>query len=132
MSLIESCKRGDLEGVKAALESGADVNSMDEDGYTGLMMAISFNHNAVVALLLKTPNIDVNQKNDRGNSALHVAMESENNEALKLLLNVPNIDVNNNGYNALHLAVLDFWGIGNIEGLKLLLTVPNIDMNIVT
>ena len=94
MSLFESCKKGNLEGVKAALKSGADVNAMDEDGYTGLMLAISFNHNSVVALLLKTPNIDVNQKNNWGAFALNNAVYNSNIEALKLLLDFPSIDVN--------------------------------------
>ena len=89
MNLVKMCSEGDLEGVKAALQRGVDVNTMGEGGDTGLIRTVRRNHISVVELLLKAPNIDVNQKNDRGNSALHVAMESENNEALKLLLNVP-------------------------------------------
>ena len=83
-----------MVGVKAALKNGADVNTMDKDGYTGLMLAISFNHNSVVALLLKAPNIDVNQKNDWGAFALNNAVFNSNIEALKLLLDFPNTDVN--------------------------------------
>ena len=60
MSLVELCKKGDLEEVKAALQRGVDVNTKDEDGWTGLILAVKNNHNSVAALLLKTPNIDVN------------------------------------------------------------------------
>ena len=147
MSVVEFCKNGDLEGVKAALKSGANVNTKDEDedkvededghinpvrpyGMTGLMWAVAKRHNSMVELLLKTPNIDVNLRSKRGECALHHAVIEKNNEALKLLLNVPNINVNivdKSGWNALHLAVLE----NNIEGLKLLLNVPNIDVNIV-
>ena len=122
MSLIECCKKGDLEGVKAALKSGADVNAMDGDGYTGLMLAISFNHNSVVALLLKTPNIDVNQKNDWGSFALNNAVYNSNIEALKLLLDFPSIDVN----------IVDNYGnslmgcLHKVDVLKLLLSHPGL------
>ena len=109
MSLIELWKEGDLEGVKSALQRGADVNSKNEYGYTGLMWAVNKNHNSVVSLLLKTPNTDVNQTNDRGWwCALHEAVRCQNNDALKLLLSVPGIDVNtvsNNGRTAVHVAV---------------------------
>ena len=112
MSLVELCKYGHLEGVKAALQRGVDVNTKGdkwiEHGQTGLMWAVENHYNSVVELLLKTPNIDVNLKEDGGWSALHRAVSRRNNEALKLLLNVQNIDVNivtNNGYSAVHLAV---------------------------
>ena len=65
MSLVDLCKDGDLEGVKAALQRGADVNTKDGDGFTGLIRAVRNNHNSVVELLLKTPNIDVNLKDRR-------------------------------------------------------------------
>ena len=121
MSLIASCKKGDLEGVKAALKSGIDVNTMDEDGYTGLMLAISFNHNSVVKFLLKTPSIDVNQKNDWGSFALNNAVYNSNIEALKLLLDFPSIDVNSvdNYGNSLV-------GCHKIDVLKLLLSHPGL------
>ena len=119
MSLVELCQNGDLEGVKAALQNGADVNTKnDKYGWTGLMKAMNFNHNSVVALLFNTPNIDVNLKEEkRGNCALHYAVKSENIESLKLLLNVPSIDVNSvndDSQSALHWAVEG----NNIEKLK--------------
>ena len=48
MSLVQLCKDGDLEGVKAALQRGADVNTKDEDGWPGLIWAVKINHNSVV------------------------------------------------------------------------------------
>ena len=41
MSLIEFCNKGNLEGVKAALQNGTDVNSKDEYGWTG---SVSYTH----------------------------------------------------------------------------------------
>ena len=135
MSLVEFCKYGDLEGVKAALQSGADVNTKGVlNSMTGLMWAVSLpvrkNSIPVVELLLDRPNIDVNLKCVHGRSALFAAVKSKNIEALKLLLKVPNIDVNivdNVGNSAVHVAVFE----KNIEALKLLLNVPNIDVNTV-
>ena len=70
MSLIESIQKYDLEGVKAALQSGADVNTRDEDeyGWPPLIWAVTKNckncrnckhQNTVISLLLSSPNIDV-------------------------------------------------------------------------
>ena len=135
MSLIELCENGDLEGVKAALQSGADVNTQNKNGFTGLMWAVikhsEFNDNKqyslVVALLLNTPNIDVNLKSNWGCCALYIALVRKNYEVLKLLLNVPNIDVNivvsnANGWSAVHAAL----SMDNIEALKLLLNHPTL------
>ena len=96
MSLVELCKEGDLEGVKAALKSGADVNSKDENGMTGLMWTVVTKNNEVWTMLLNDPNFDVNSVANGGLSALHVAVGRETNDiaALKLLLDVPNINVN--------------------------------------
>ena len=129
MSLVELCKMGDLEGVKAALKNGADVNRKDEDGFTGLIWAVrDIDDIDAMKLLLDVPSIDMNIKNNLGESALHLAVVEDNIEGLKLLLDVPSIDVNivdNKGQSALHWAVKR----DNIKGLKLLLKVPNIDMN---
>ena len=122
MSLVELCEDGDLEGVKAALKNGVDVNTKDEDGFTGLIWAVrDIDDIDAMKLLLDVPSIDVNIKNNLGESALHLAVLEDNVEALKLLLNVPCIDVNivdNNGQSALHLAVL--WN--KLEAFKLLLS----------
>ena len=144
MSLVELSRDGDLKAVKAALQSGVDVNTKGELGRTGLIEAVRYNHSSVVELLLKTPNIDVNQKaffKDKGGwSALHSAVArvtrvskvtrvtSNDVEVLKLLLNVPNIDVNiedNDGESALVHAVRG----NNLLVLKLLLNVPSVHMN---
>ena len=40
MSLVEMCRKGDLEGVKAALKRGADVNAKGKYSWTGLIWAV--------------------------------------------------------------------------------------------
>ena len=76
--LVELCKMGELEGVKAALTNGSDVNSKDEYGRTGLIWALQNNNNSVVELLLNTPNIDVNLKSDGGDFPLWSAGNRKN------------------------------------------------------
>ena len=129
MSLIELCTEGDLEGVKAALQSGADVNRKEEIGFTGLMQAVFNNRNSVVEILLETFStiLDDNMERESCWCALHLAVYSKNIRVLKLLLKVPTLDVNrvtNSGYSALHWAVR----VNNIEGLKLLLDHRDIEL----
>ena len=39
MSLVKLCQEGDLEGMKACLQRGVNVNTKDEAGWTGLIWA---------------------------------------------------------------------------------------------
>ena len=111
MSLTEFCKNGDLEGVKAGIESGADVNAKDEYGQTGLMLAVNHNHKSVVELLISIPNIDVNLKSDWGSySALHLAVIRNNFEAFKLLVKISDINVDT--------AMVASCRMGDLEGVK--------------
>ena len=95
---FERCRKGDLEGVQAALQSGADVNSKNENGLTGLMMAVSGNHTAVARLLLEQEGIDISicdkygQRHNYGESALHYAARfTKNSECLAILLARPEL-----------------------------------------
>ena len=153
MSLIKLCEEGDLEGVRAALERGVDVNSKDEQGWTGLMKAVENDHDSVVELLLQCPTLsfldicyagdlervkaalqngtDVNTKDENGRTGLMRAVDNNHYSVVELLLKTPNIDVNHRGdYNicALYSAIYCS-NIGYNKALKLLLDVPNIDVN---
>ena len=57
---FESCREGDLEGVRAALQGGVDVNSKDWAGRNGLAWALINKHNAVANLLLEQEGIEAN------------------------------------------------------------------------
>ena len=122
MSLIDLCLEGDLEGVRAALERGADVNQKDGWGIA-LHLAVTCKNIEVLKLLLNVPNIDVNIVGDCGVSALHKALCTGSYEELKLLLNYPGINVNilSEFGRPLHDAVFQ----GQIEALKLLLNHPD-------
>ena len=89
---VELCLDGDFEEVRAALQSGVDVNSMDGhgwmDGLTGLMGSLANGHTEVASLLLEQEGIDINIISDyRNETALHfAAQDDQNNECLAMLL----------------------------------------------
>ena len=68
---VKLCKHRTLEEVQAALQSGVDVNSRNEDGQTGLMMSLEGMHTEVASLLLEQEGIDINISDYWGNSPLH-------------------------------------------------------------
>ena len=84
---VKLCWDGDLEGVQAALQSGVDVNSTDEDGQTGLMRSLLNRRTGVASLLLEQEGIDINISDNREITALHIAARyDQNSECLAMLL----------------------------------------------
>ena len=88
--LVGLCINGDLEGVKAALARGEDVNTGTE-GNTGLMAAIIKGHNSVVKVLLNQPSLDINRSNIQGFTAVHLACCEDNVTSLRMLLGDPRL-----------------------------------------
>ena len=81
------CQVGNLKGVEDAIKIGADVNTLDLFGWTGLMMALHHNHPAVATMLVQNPAVDVNIASDNGDCALHIAsMDDEMGDCLALIL----------------------------------------------
>ena len=78
--LVTACKQGNLEGVKAALSSGANINQMDALGQVPMGYAIMWPE--VVTYLL-TNGADPNQGNT---SALYNAVVYYSVDVIKLLL----------------------------------------------
>ena len=85
---VKMCSEGDLEGVKAALQSGVDVNSKGRFGYTGLMWALLNNHTAVASFLLEQEGLDIDIVSDcHDMTALWLAaVNDQNSECLALIL----------------------------------------------
>jgi ankyrin repeat protein len=116
--LIESAQKGDIAGVNALLNKGADVNAKDKDGWTALMEASNNGHTEIVkALIDKGANINAKDKN--GRTALMWASLFGNTEIVKMLLN-KGADVNakdKDGSSALTEALVK----GHTEVVKALL-----------
>jgi ankyrin repeat protein len=72
-----------VEIVRLLLDSGVDVNSVDNDGYTPLHIACIYEHPEVVELLLKY-GADVNKSNNDGKTPCHFAIR--NPDIVKVLL----------------------------------------------
>ena len=107
--LRQLCREGNLAEVRAALARGEDVNNMDLDGSTALMLAVEKKHNSIVKLLLDQPAVEVNVKDKWGRTALHIAAKNNNAEGARMLLlhkdfNSANV-TDKSGFTALMIAV---------------------------
>ena len=91
-SFNDLCSDGDIEGVQAAIDNGADVNEENSKIFgdmimgTGLMWALYNGQNNVVQLLLNHPQIDINKVDQDGECALHCAVFRDNHEGMAALL----------------------------------------------
>ena len=63
----DAAKRGDLAGVQAELDKGANVNAKNQNGATPLHRAAWFGHKEIVELLI-AKGADVNAKDDSQSS----------------------------------------------------------------
>ena len=81
--LIEAAKKGNTTAVKALLEAGADVNTKDKKGWTGLLLAAVKGHTATVQALLDA-GADVNAK-AIGVTALSLATRNGHTAVVQLL-----------------------------------------------
>ena len=61
--LLDACKDGQLDKVKASLAKGADITCIDEDGFSPLMLALAWCHPAVYNYLLDKYEDDKNVTN---------------------------------------------------------------------
>jgi ankyrin repeat protein len=68
------------EGVRAALDAGADLEARDEDGWTPLMSAAMWNSNPEVLQVLLDAGADATAKNEEKETAWDLIQD---NEALK-------------------------------------------------
>ena len=124
------CRDGDIEGVQAEIDNGANVNEEDDSGWTGLMWALGKRHNNVVQLLLNHPQIDVNKVDSGGQCALHYAGFRDNHEGMAALLARQDLTTinqrdKNNGWTPIMRAVYR----NAVNCFKLLLAHPDVDLD---
>ena len=80
----DAAKTGDLAGVQAQLDAGADVNAKDKNEWTPLHNAATQGHKEIVELLI-TAGADVNANSDNG-TPLDTAIRGNQPETADLLL----------------------------------------------
>ena len=88
MDLIQAASNGDMGRALELWNSGAldaDLNIIDNDGNTALIMASANGHDHIVDLLLNA-GADPNLKDDDGNTPLIIASQEGHTEIVKLLL----------------------------------------------
>ncbi len=85
MDLILAAQRGDINAVRAALESGLSPDSADTSGVTGLHLASQNGHCDIVELLLvRRANVNLSSKS--GRTALMQASQNGHTGAVRLLV----------------------------------------------
>ncbi|GAB0156723.1 ankyrin repeat domain-containing protein [Chryseobacterium sp. Alg-005] len=84
-NVIDLVKENNVEGVKIALERGADVNTRDKSKRSLLLIA-TVNKQVEMAKLLVSFNADVNQQDDHLDSPFLYAGASGQTELVKLFL----------------------------------------------
>lgn len=78
--------KSNLEIVKYLVDSGLDINAVDEKNVTPLMLCFEFDCNEIAEFLISQERIDLNLVDNYGFSALHYAARSNNIEFLCKLL----------------------------------------------
>ena len=122
-----------LNGVRTALEEGADPNSRGGCyNRTCLMMAVA-NYSedlfldCVVDLLLAQPGIEVNAKDSNGLTALHIAGAYGNLATLKKILAVPGLLLNEKDHKG-RTPIMLVASLGRTDAVKMMLAKKGIDL----
>jgi len=87
-SLHRAAASGDIDGLKAVLVQGVDIDAKDDGGRTPLHLASQRGHQALVKYLISR-GADVNAKEDRGNlhaTPLHHAVHGGHRDVVETLL----------------------------------------------
>ena len=82
--LMKAAFEGDMFMLKAIVDSGGDVNSVTQEGWTALMYAAVGNNPEATRYLI-TNGADLNARNDNGKTALSLAREAQFEDVAKML-----------------------------------------------
>nr|XP_032823369.1 rabankyrin-5 [Petromyzon marinus] len=110
------------EVVQCLLEYRANVNMQDAEGRTPLHIAISNQHDVIIALLLSHPELRLGARDRQGQTPFACAMTYKNNRAADAILKrepTAAEQVDNKGRNFLHVAVQN----SDIESVLFLISV---------
>lgn len=73
--------------TKFLIDSGADINFQQNNGYTPLMWSVIYNSTDIIKLLLSKDNIDINVVDNQSKTAFDYACEKCNLEVIELFQN---------------------------------------------
>ena len=122
--LMSACAYGSIKCAVYLIESGANTNLKNFNGFTALHWAAFTGKTETLSLLL-TNNADIESRTNDGKTPLHVAaMRGHHNFILELLHNGADLSaVDAEGLNCLHMAI-----IGNQPSVAEWLLKQNIDL----
>jgi ankyrin repeat protein len=127
--MMKAASQGDTDVVMALMTTpGMDINKLDRDGNTALIVAAQNGRSYTVKALLKIPGILVNHRGEEKDTALICAATEGHVNTVKLLLNFYRIrvnQVNEQGESALLCAAKE----GHTEVVRVLLQAQNILVN---
>ena len=83
--LMIAVVKGDSKMVRVHLDTGADSNETDADGFTPLMAAVIFSRKEIIRILLEH-GADVNLRTKNGHTALVYASFFSDSECVKMLI----------------------------------------------
>lgn len=98
--LLQSLSRGDLSGVRAAVESGADVNFQGPGGQTPLMSSVLQGQTEIVKYLLGLEEVDRDLGEENGYTPMHGAGFQGRADVARVLADagVPVDSIHNDGF----------------------------------
>ena len=117
--LHQAALDGDLNAVEKALESGANVNGVDEEARTALMFAAFNGHSDIVLALLKA-EAGIDRRDLMGRTSLLYAATGPFPETVRILLDKgaePNVVDSDEHFSPLMHAAAE----GNLDVVKVLL-----------
>ena len=86
---LSAATNGDLTTIDQAIKSGeTDINVLNSEGNTALILAAQRGHTEVVARLLEEADTQADLKGEAGNTALIFAIKGNHSEVAKALLNL--------------------------------------------
>ena len=119
--LFNAVKDGNLEKIKNVTGRGADVNSIDSEGWTPLLYAASLNRPDILEFLIQSGADPEYQSEGKKLSALMISAEKGFLDIAEILISVnPKYQTDSEGRNALHFAA----AAGHSDLLNLILQGP--------
>jgi len=102
----EAVYNTDFQGVKTAVENGANINKFNENGSNALFVSI-YEKSFLIFDYLLQKGININYENEEGNTAIFYSVNHSNMKMTKILIDKGmNINkINNNGRSLLSIAI---------------------------
>ncbi|WP_083918677.1 ankyrin repeat domain-containing protein [Mesorhizobium metallidurans] len=120
-NLLVAAEKGDAEAVRSELAAGADINEMDEGGWSALHLAALNARTAAVEALIENPAIDVNSRNKWKSTPLSLASARGHYAPVSALVKHPKIEINARADYYGRTALIEAAKNGHLDVVKLLL-----------